>query len=172
MTTRSNFLRPLSLLPLILLFSSCSDNPIAPEGFIGHSGGCGNFMVYKFNVEKTDAVVVRGTDSGLDFNRNPTEYTLPDPRLTVSIERFSGPANAHYCDDVFDNSEPKLTETWKAVSGKVMIASGDTLQPVSGAPIYQIEVYLQDATFKSESGEEVKVENVDFGEITVGWYAG
>ena len=122
MTTRSNFLRPLSLLPLILLFSSCSDNPIAPEGFIGHSGGCGNFMVYKFNVEKTDAVVVRGTDSGLDFNRNPTEYTLPDPRLTVSIERFSGPANAHYCDDVFERHVMNATTRPSGTDGGYYLA--------------------------------------------------
>ncbi|MGE3800101.1 MAG: hypothetical protein AB7H80_03705, partial [Candidatus Kapaibacterium sp.] len=63
-------------------------------------------------------------------------------------------------------------DTWKAVSGKVRIAAGDTLEPVSSMPIYQIEVYLKDVTFKSEIGEEVKVDNVDFGEITVGWYAG
>ncbi len=164
-------LRLLLLLPLFL--PACKDNPVEPDGFTGRTGGCADFQVYRFNGTMTDAVVVQGKGEELGFDRTPREFSLPDPRLDVRIERFSGAANSHYCDDVLDSSEPKVTRVWTAVAGTVRIASGDTLQPdLPGIPIYNIRVSLHNVTFRDGNGDEVRIDSLDYGEIQVGWLPG
>lgn len=162
---------PLLIVPAMTFFSACGQNPVDPQGFSGRTGGCGNFMVYTFNNDLTDAVVVQADASQLGLDLTPREFSLPHSAFDVRIDRFSGPAYAHYCDDVLESTEPKVTRSWKAVSGTVRVAAGDAPQPGSW-DTYPVFVSLHNVTFQDQFGDQVFIKELDFGSVVVGWLPG
>lgn len=161
----------LFILPAMTLLSACGQNPVDPQGFFGRTGGCGNFLVYKFNNDLTDAVVVQADAAQLSLDRTPREFSLPHSAFDVRIDRFSGPAYAHYCDDVMESTEPKVTRFWKAVSGTVRVAAGDVPPPGSWET-YPVVVSLHNVTFQDQFGDQVVIKELDFGSVVVGWLPG
>lgn len=166
----------LAIVPLLFftaLWCGCGSNPVAPDGFVGQTIGCGNFSVYRFNAEMTDAILVQATANDLELGRTPVEFKLPHESLNVRIERFSGRAEQYYCDDVFGD-DPEITDTYRAVSGTVRIAVGDTIyvDPSGFMTAYRVNVSLIDVQFEDGDGTRVDVPEADFGEITVGWLPG
>ena len=159
--------------PILMLFFSCGQNPVDPNGFTAQGAGCGNFFLYAFNADKTDALVVRAEGEELEITRAPLELMLPDDRLRVLIERFDGPARSYYCDDVIEANEPEVTEEWETISGTAIITSGDTLQTdPGGMTLYNISVSLRDLTLRNKDGEEITIDQFNFVDVGIGWLPG
>jgi len=174
MPKRQFHTHPICLLPVLFLAAGCGSNPVDPGGFVGKTGGCGNFTVYRFNAAMTDALVVRATASNLGFGREPVGFTLPNSDLDVRIERFSGAADQYYCDDVFGSGEPKVTHIWRAVSGTITVAAGDTtyVDPGGFMTQYKVSLEFRDVTLRDDDGNEVTIGNADLSDIGVGWLPG
>lgn len=76
--------------------------------FSGEAGGCGSFLVYRFNDGRMLAITVRVDEDGLVLSSEPTrvEIAPSNKSLAVEILQFASPVNAYFCDDVGGDQEP------------------------------------------------------------------
>ena len=170
--TRQHHFPQLFALLAALTFSACVTGPVDPEGYDGATGGCSNFLVYRYNADATEALVVSARRDSLDLTTTPRTITLPSSALTLHVDRFEAPAPHYYCNDVILPGYRVVT-TWTAVSGRVRISATepDMTQPF-GSQTYQVTVMIEEATLRNDQGETITVDAIDLGTITVGWLPG
>jgi len=169
--TRQPRLLLLCLLLAALTLSACGTGPVDPEGYDGATGGCSNFLVYRYNADATEAIVLSARRDTLDISTTPRTFTLPSGALSLRVDRFNAPAPHYYCDDVMDDEH--VVATWAAVAGRVRISATepDLTQPF-GSQAYEVTVVIEEATLRNDSGETIEVDAIDLGTITVGWLPG
>ena len=161
----------LGSLSAALLLSSCVTAPIDPKGYDGATGGCSNFLVYRYNADATEAIVLSARRDTLDISTTPRTFTLPSGALSLRVDRFNAPAPHYYCNDVVQSQH--VVATWTAVAGRVRISATepDMAQPVWDRP-YDVTVVIEEATLRNDAGETIEVDAIDLGTITVGWLPG
>ncbi len=154
----------------------CSPGAITPQSsmFTGPSGGCGDFVVYRFNGDATLAVSVRVNEEAIPFIGRPVSLDITSEPENVAVEvlQFRAPALDYFCDDV--GGDPPIIANWAAVSGAVVVENNPGIPPqeVSSAT-HKVSVVLKNIRLKNaKSGEIVELHELEIRNVWVGWLAG
>ena len=163
-----------ALATIICLIASGCTGPPQGTSITGESGGCGDFVAYRFNQSRTLAVVITVDGDKLKLSEEPTLIIL-GPGTTdirVDVYQFKEPAGTYFCDDVGGDPEP--IANWSVISGSVSITRKVAQPPANlSNATHKISVVLKNATIKHNTTSAV----ADFGDdrldyVWVGWYAG
>lgn len=154
----------------------CSPDTITPQSsmFTGQSGGCGDFVVYRFNSDKTLAITARVNEKAMQLTEQPVSLDITsDPKnVAVEVLQFRAPAIDYFCDDV--GGDPPPVAKWAAVSGTVVVESnlGVPPQDFSNAT-HKVSVVFKNVRLKnSKTGEIVELHELEITNVWVGWLAG
>ncbi len=174
--SRRSFVAQTVIVMVCLLATGCSPAVVTPraEMFSGEAGGCGSFLVYRFNDGRTLAVAVRVDENGLDLSSVPTrvEITPSKRSLAVEILQFASPANAYFCDDVGGDPEPMAR--WAAVAGSIAIVRRVAPPPSEfRSATHNVSATLTNLRIRNvETGREATLDEVRIDDVWVGWLAG
>ena len=161
---------------ICLIQSGCTGSTVSPQGanITGESGGCGNFIAYRFNQSRTSAVVITVDGDQLQLPEEPTLIDLGPGTTGIRVElyQFKEPAGTYFCDDVGGDPEP--IAKWTVISGSVTIIRKVAPPPASlSIATHKISVVLKNATIKQNTtGEVADFGDVRLDDVWVGWYAG
>jgi hypothetical protein len=72
------------------------------------------------------------------------------------------------CDDVVENSGPRVQRSWTAVSGTATVRIRPQEQSIGGRG----DLVLQDIVFTSGGADQVSLERLEWLDVSVGWYPG
>lgn len=160
-----------------LLAVGCSPAVIAPraEMFSGETGGCGSFVVYRFNDARTLAITVHVDEDGLDLPSGEPISVEIDPgnkSAVVEILQFANPAKEYFCDDVGGDPEPLAR--WTAIAGAITIVRRVAPPPSEFRnATHNVSVTLTNVRIRNrETGEEATLDEVRIEDVWVGWLAG
>jgi hypothetical protein len=161
---------------LCLLASGCTGPAAPPKGtsITGESGGCGDFVAYRFNQDRTLAVVITVDGDEFELSEEPTPIAL-GPEITgvrVEVYRFEQPAGQYFCDDVGGDPEP--IAKWTVTDGSISIIrkTGPPPANLSNAT-HKISAVMQKAKIThSTSGTTADFGDVRLDDVWVGWFAG
>ncbi len=165
----TNFLPCLFLaLATSLIVSSCGNNNgiLDPISFENEASGCANFIVY--TQKDNYSLTITGQTDTLDLGTDLKTFSLPSEDLIVSINEFDRTIGNFYCDDVVGD-EGEILNQHIATSGNVEISISQE-DPQIGM-IYQINVVLKDVEFEIDESTML-YEELEFNEVTVGWFPG
>ncbi len=153
---------------------ACSDaDPLGPgfENDFVQRGGCADVVFYA--VDAADEVLVTFQTTGLvDAARAAatpitTVFELPVEGVTAIIEQGSKISDA-ICDDVIENGGPRITRTWTAIAGTATVTI--RINPDNfGA---RGDLRLDDVVFVSDDGRRVRVDELLWIDVSVGWLPG
>ena len=162
-------------LAFISCFTAGCAKVVIPTGneFTGETGGCGSFMVYRFNDDKTLAVEVRVDEKVFAVQDAPIEVEIAAGSKTAFVEvlQFRRPAISYFCDDVGGDAPP--IATWKAVSGRIAIERYEVVPAVTaGDARHKVTVVLRNVRLRHvKSGQEATLSEVRIDDVLVGWQA-
>ncbi len=154
----------------------CTGSTVPPKGtsITGESGGCGDFIAYRFNQSRTAAVVITVDGDQLKLSEEPTLIDLGPETTGIRIEvyQFKHLAGTYFCDDVGGDPEP--IAKWTVSGGNVRVTRKAAQPPTSlSIATHQVSIVLKNATITHNKTSAV----ADFGDVRlddvwVGWYAG
>jgi len=139
--------------------------------------GCAQFTVYRWSVARSECVVINAEDRELGLSTAPKTFDLSTANewLHVSMEVYPSAVDDHHCSDVIYPNDPQ-PEIWRASAGTVTISvsSDQTPDCVGTTPdSFTATVTLHDVVFRSpDGGREVKVPEMVFDTVAVGWLPG
>lgn len=169
-------LQILLFLATLSLFCGCGVNRARPTEtmFVGTSGGCGDFHVYRFDAAKTSALSVYVSEKAFSLTEIPTDLDVAADQKQVRVEilQFASVPVDYFCDDVGGDTPP--VTTWSATSGKVIcsVSPGAPPPEVRNAT-HRVTVVLKNVTFKNDkSGESIVLDGVEIPDVWVGWLPG
>jgi len=149
--------------------------------FSGDVGGCGKFQVYRFNANRSLAIVVSLSEKNIHLpEKSELRLTLEEVEqgdLVIEVLQFSKRLTSDdmfFCTDVQPSIRP--IARWKAISGDVVILkeqhpSSTTPKPQNAT--YRVSVRVENLILQKEGAEErVGIDAVDINEVWVGWYPG
>ena len=154
----------------------CSESRALPKAasLTGEAGGCGTFLVYRFNESRTLAVVVTVDQYQFELSEEPTIIPLEpgQPGVDVQVLHFEQPAGQYFCDDVGGDPEPFATWTVTGGTLEVILTAGTPPANLSNAT-HKATVILKNATItNSKSSEVSEFGDVRIDDVWVGWFAG
>lgn len=160
------------LLLLVLVVAGCGTDLLGPElgDRFSHFGGCGDVIF--FAVDAHDEVMVTFSAEGLvaAAREAGVETSIviefPSDAATLMVEQGSRISDAT-CDDVVENSGPRVRRTWTAVSGTATIH----MRPMEGADGVRGDLELEDIVFTAGT-DQVTLERLEWSDVSVGWYPG
>ena len=161
-----------ALLPLLLVTFACGSDLLGPD--FGQRltlfGGCGDVIF--FAVDSADEVMVTFSAEGLVAaaleagTEATTVVAFPSEDAELIVERGSRISDAT-CDDVIENSGPRVQRSWTAVSGTATVRIR-ALGASSGA---RGDLVLEDIVFSS-GGNEITLQRLEWLDVSVGWFPG
>ena len=158
---------------LVVVASACGTDPLGPDftGFLTRFGGCADVIFYA--VDAADAVMVTFQADGLVAaareaeGETTTVVDLPAAGVALVIEEGSRVSDAT-CDDVIENQGPDVERTWMATSGTATVR----IRPLEEFTGGRGDLLLEDVVFTSDDGDELLVEELEWVDVSVGWYPG
>jgi hypothetical protein len=151
----------------------------AAASFIGRAGGCGDFVVWRFDESRRMSIEVRINEAKLPPDSTEVRLSIGESapnELAVEVVQY-GKAVARddmvFCNDVQYWIRSKAR--WLGVSGAVVVRRDKNVAPAAthlNTP-HKVSVEIRDVVLRLEgSGEESTVNAVDFEDVLVGWQAG
>lgn len=170
----------MSSLFLSMAFMSCNENDdtdtISTINFTGSSIGCANFNIYVFENDESSQTVlsingVSKEDLGLTVESKT--FQLPDPKLNIEISTWDISVASYFCNDVAIDPTPQKTDTWSLVSGTATLSISNVVpSQIPEVDNYTIHVFLENLIFEDSEGDQIKMEDLDLQDISVGWLPG
>lgn len=160
------------LLLILLVTSGCAPSLLGPDldQRLTHFGGCGDVIF--FAVDSDDEVMVTFQAQGLVAaareagTETSTVVAFPSDEAELRVQQGSRVSDAT-CDDVIENSGPRVERSWTAVAGTATVR----IRPVddfSGRG----DLVLEDIELTSAGADGFKLERLEWSDISVGWYPG
>lgn len=161
-----------SLLPILVLLLGCESDLLGPDfgRRLTHFGGCADVIF--FAVDSDDELMVTFSAEGLlaTAREAGTETTtvidFPSEDVVLKVEQGSRVSDAT-CDDVIENSGPRVERSWTAVSGTATVRMRP--EDSSGG---RGDLVLEDVVFAAGGGDEVTLGRLEWLDVSVGWYPG
>jgi hypothetical protein len=162
------------LFPFVLLTASACGSDLLGPDFVEelvHFGGCGDVIFYA--VDADDEVMVTFVAAGLvaEAREAGAETTfvieLPSEDVELIVEQGSRLSDAT-CDDVVVGSGPHVERTWTAVEGTATVR----IRPLGGPGADRGDLVLEDIVVTGGDGSVLRVERLEWRDVSVGWYAG
>jgi hypothetical protein len=162
-----------ALLLVLLLTFGCGPDLLGPHfgQRLTHFGGCGDVIF--FAVDPDDRVMVTFSAAGLVASareagtETSTVVEFPSDDAELMVEQGSRISDAT-CDDVVENSGPRVQRSWTAVSGTATVRIRPQEQSIGGRG----DLVLQDIVFTSGGADQVSLERLEWLDVSVGWYPG
>lgn len=146
-------------------FQKSSTTMPSASMFVGKSGGCGNFEVYRFDATNTTAVHIIFYEQASPLKRGGENlFQIGPGSHLVEIVGFSGPAPDYFCSDMFGGPQPQ--HRWKAVSGELAVNARDESKDNF---THLVTVRLRNVIFEQvETQSRFTIDKLDLPEIRVG----
>jgi len=162
-----------ALLPVLLVTVACGSDLLGPDfgERLTHFGGCGDVIF--FAVDAADEVMVTFSADGLVAaaleagTETSTVVAFPSEDAELIVERGSHISDAT-CDDVIENSGPRVQRSWTAVSGTATVR----IRPLSASSGSRGDLVLEDIVLGSGGGNEITLQHLEWLDVSVGWYPG
>lgn len=166
-------MRALLLILILLVTAGCGSHPLGPrfDQRLTHFGGCGDVVF--FVVDSEDEVMVTFTATGLVAAAREAEaetstvVELPSDDVALRVEQGSRISDAT-CDDVIENSGPRVQRSWTAMSGTATVR----IRPLEDEGGARGDLVLEDVVFTSGGADEVSLERLEWSNVSVGWFPG
>ena len=162
------------VLPIILLgTAACGSDPLGPdfEERFTHFSGCADVIF--FAVDDDDEVMLTFHAEGLVSaaraagTETTTVIELPSDDVELVVEVGSRISDAT-CDDVIENSGPRVERTWTATSGTATVR----IRPLESLDVGRGDLLLEDVVFTSDGADDATLERLEWLDVSVGWFAG
>lgn len=138
------------------------------------TGGCGDFFLFARTTDDKAMLIFKVDQRTLKLGAEPTIFDLSQKSKTIAAYlEYARPdaENVHFttCQDlVFDDAAP-LTKV-AIRSGKITLSVSPDPEPESQT--YRVNAKARDLSFESPMGKTIEISDLDFKDISVGWYAG
>jgi len=140
--------------------------------FEAAAAGCANFYVYKEDIVTGLHLYVSGDRRALNLDLTEKEFGVTDNSLQIQILQFQEGIGNYACDDV-TNDQGEIIDTWKAISGKVLIQiTEDSISVQPWEMTYKMTVKLKDIQLENSEKDIANLEETVFEEVYVGWLPG
>jgi hypothetical protein len=120
----------------------------------GLSDGCGNFFVYAYTNDRAEAVAIRVDRGALQLSSAARSFELarhPEV-IALTVHVYEGPMRGTmFCTDVGMSPGP-VTETWRAVAGRVTIELSPPGVRAKRPSMYRATIRIDGAEFIDSSG--------------------
>ncbi|MBW8051604.1 MAG: hypothetical protein FVQ77_14955 [Cytophagales bacterium] len=168
------------LLILIFINISCNkkegnNEPINKEiprlSYTDTSFGCSNIIIYKFNNNYTESIVIKASKDTLNLDTLNKVFDIEQKSsgLSVYVELFSkNVTEIYYCNDVVNTIQVK--DKWVAKKGKVNIVISKKNTVINET--YKTTVKLEDIYFYNNNNDSIYLDSLNFINVTVGWLPG
>jgi len=149
-------------LMLTVLFAGwfCGPTAHAQKFNYNHSDGCAHVVLYGWNDERNEVIMVRADREQLGLRSGTTRLTLKGQKgLEAHVDLYSKPlSTVDYCTDVIMPNRERPVTTLRASSGQITITI-DKPGAVKGKEpfMYDATVTIRDASFKRPDGTIVFV---------------
>jgi hypothetical protein len=128
----------------------------APILTYSDADGCGNFFVYGWSEDRTEAITVHADRVLTALSTSPQTFDLRvQPGLDVEVHVAESPEDWPFCTDLIVPNE-KRRETWRAVSGTVTIELSPPRIRVHLPLAYRAGIWITGAEFISTTGVRIK----------------
>jgi hypothetical protein len=142
----------------------------AASQFCGKTGGCGHFLVYRYNQSQTMAVAVTVIENAITFDGSQRVLNIEDNDAMVKVRvlQFPRPSPDYFCSDL--GGFPKPIATWQGTAGTLTVEREEIPPPRRiGNPTHRVSVYLRNATIRLEGSTAIThLDSVDFKDALVG----
>jgi hypothetical protein len=151
--------------------SGCAPRTIDPQAamFSGECGGCGQYIAYRFNADKTLAIRVHVDEKKLALDDVPMKLELGrSPAVSVEVLQFAAPAESYFCDDVAGDAPP--IATWNATSGTLTVELQQQSPPAGFSnATHRMSVAMSKLVLRNaKSGATVSLDKVKIPDVWVG----
>ena len=150
---------------------------VVPAGhmFTGEKGGCGNFVLYRFNGDNTLAITVRVDESSLPLEANEESFSIEHNRKSIGVRilQFRRAPKNYFCSDIQSRSKPIVQ--WTAICGNLTVVNDDSTEPPTSFrnSTHRVSVRMKDVILRQDgTSAETKLDDVHVDDIWVGWYSG
>lgn len=132
------------------------------------AGGCAHILVYGWNTNYTEVIVVTADRDKLGLKEGTTTLSLVDvrPGLEVKVEQYPRPVrDPDYCTDFRAHDDPQPIATLRAHAGTLTITLGKPgevdaspgLRGLAQPFMYHATVTLRDLVFKKPDGTVLSI---------------
>ncbi|MEM6316654.1 MAG: hypothetical protein AAF960_03235 [Bacteroidota bacterium] len=134
--------------------------------------GCSSFYVFKENRQEGLHLAVKGDRDELQLSEMAQVFDLKTADLTVELLKFEGEIGQYACDDVVGD-EGTVEQTWVAAEGQATLQIlEDSISVQSWETTYRLQVKLKNIRLTAENKDDVRIDEVLFEDVYVGWLPG
>jgi len=157
----------------LVLVSACGLGLLEPDfdERLTRFGGCADVIFFAVDSDdelmvtfRADGLVAAARETG---GETVTAFGFPSAEVELELEQGSRVSDAT-CDDVIENSGPRVRRSWTAVSGTATLH----IRPMEESGGGRGDLLLEDVVFAAGSGDEVTVERLEWVDISIGWFPG
>ncbi|HEX9886433.1 MAG TPA: hypothetical protein VGA70_08100 [Longimicrobiales bacterium] len=165
--------RTAAFVAFLAALAACSSDPLGPhfEQELTRRGGCADVVFFAVDADdermlsfRADGLVAEARAAG---EQVVTTFDLSQNAATLIVERGTRIADA-MCDDVIENGGPRVRRTWVAVAGRAIV----TVRPGPSEFAARADLRLEDIVLDDGDGDRVIVEEMDWVDVSVGWFPG
>jgi len=166
-------MRTLILVPLLLLSVGCGSDLLAPQFAqrLTHFGACADVIFFAVDADdeimltfRTEGLVAAAREAGVETT---TVVELPSDDVDLVVEAGSRISDAT-CDDVIENSGPRVQRSWTAASGTATVR----IRPLDDVSGGRGHLVLEDVVFTSDVADDASVTFLEWLDVSVGWFPG
>lgn len=140
--------------------------------FEAKADGCANFYVYKEDLANNLHLFVSGDRTKLALDLTEKSFEIGTNSLQIQLLQFKADIGNYACDDVV-NDQGEIIDTWKAISGQVLIQlTEDSISVQPWEMTYKMTVKLKDIQLENAQQEIANLPEEIFEEVYVGWLPG
>ena len=160
------------LLTLLVTFG-CGADVLGPDFVeeLTRFGGCADVVFYAVDADdevmvtfRAEGLVAASREAGTETT---TVVAFPSSGADLRIEQGSRISDAT-CDDVIENSGPRVRHSWTAASGTATVR----IRPLENSSGAHGDLLLQDVVFTAGGTDEITIERLEWRDVPVGWYPG
>jgi hypothetical protein len=162
---------PILIMALSVL-GACTDL-LGPdfEQALTRRGGCADVVFYA--VDAADEVMLSFQADGLVAAARAageqvvSTFDMSQGPATLVVEQGKRISDA-MCDDVIENGGPQVSRTWTAVEGRATVSVRPGMDEFSA----RSDLRLEDIVLEDRRGERRVVEEMEWVDVSVGWFPG
>jgi len=143
-------------------------------GVLTEQRGCSDVTLYATDAANNWLLLFATSDSPAQaaHDQGATQelsYTLPDPAVTVELQRGEL-LSSGVCNDTPPDAEPDTVYTATAGSADLTVVPTGTPEPWE-VPA-DASLLLQDLVLEDPSGSTITIDSYEFVDVSVGWFPG
>jgi hypothetical protein len=162
-----------ALLLTLLVSLGCGSNSLGPlfAQRLTHFSGCADVIFFAVDADdevmltfRADGLVAAARAAGTEIT---TVVELPSDDVELVVEVGSRISDAA-CDDVIENSGPRVQRSWTAASGTATVR----IRPLDEWSGGRGDLVLEDVTFTSDGADDASLDRLEWLDVSVGWFPG